>query len=167
VTKQDQEKLHQKEVVVADPGKAVALSVQWDVRVTDKRQASFTTYVERDGDEKQINEVLNKMINATNRIERIFELEALETRLEVLQKQLAQLHTDYDANYTRYKDEWSKSGRRGPIRMEARQTKYLDDNRGMQDRHHMEINALEAQIDIVRRKLGYAADSSADRRPVL
>ena len=148
--------------VAADP----ALRIQWDVRVSEKRQVSFITYVARDCPDEELNKVLDRCTKASNRLEWVYELEAMEDEVERLRKQLAQLHDDHGSRYDAYGKEWAERGRKGPLKLEAAQQKYLSDNINMQERRRLEITAAEAQIDILKRKI-HASNSGANSKPVL
>jgi hypothetical protein len=157
----------QSEVIVAKDDKDVALSVEWQVRISDKRALNFTTFVRRDCPIETISKLMDKLIFSTNRVELIFELEALEVKRQVLEKQLIQVMDGHTNLNDRFRREWDEGGRRGPLRLTDAQNKLLHDSHSLQNRHRLEISALEAQIDITKGKLANAPDRAADSGAVL
>ena len=133
--------------------KEIALQVQFDVRISDKKQIGLTSYIVRDCPDKDMNELLDKMGRAAQRLQWGNELEELERNIAHLTKQYGKLMEDRRVKDEEFRSQWDSSGRRGNYRPSGNEAKYLQDNAGMQERHRQEIDTMETQRDRILAKL--------------
>ena len=133
--------------------KEIALQVQFDVRISEKKQISLTSYIVRDCPDNDMNWLLDKMGRAAQRLQWVNELEELERSIAHLTKQYGKLMEDRRIKDEEFRSQWDSSGRRGNYRPSGNEAKYLQDNAGMQERHRQEIDTMETQRDRILAKL--------------
>jgi len=133
--------------------KEIALQVQFDVRISEKKQISLTSYIVRDCPDNDMNWLLDKMGRAAQRLQWVNELEELERSIAHLTKQYGKLMEDRRVKDEEFRSQWDSSGRRGNYRPSGNEAKYLQDNAGMQERHRQEIDTMETQRDRILAKL--------------
>jgi hypothetical protein len=138
---------------LAEKDNSVPIQFQLDVRISDKKQISLTTYVLRECPDEKINEVLDKLARGAQRLQWANELEELERSIAHLTKQYANLLEDRRTKDEEYRARWEDTGRRGSYKPSGNEAKYLQDNAGMQERHRTEIETMETQRTRILEKL--------------
>lgn len=101
--------------------KIPSIGISYQIELPGKKQIVLQSFVERDGDDKQFNKILDKMRIAGERQFAFGMVDVLKLQLEQEQK----LASDHAARMAQVdeniKREWGSGNRRGEVRLSAKQ----------------------------------------------
>jgi hypothetical protein len=135
--------------------KATACAVTITTQVGTNRSIVVQTYLARDADINDFHSVFDKLNKVVDRQEAKLQLEELEARLALSQKNLKNMSADFDRIEERAQKAWDDRGKKGAFKLSEAELTQKKQARGLIERTKEEVARLEADISRAR---GVVAD---------
>jgi len=135
-------------------GKDPFLNIAYTVALVDQRQFQFTTFVSRDCDKQQLDDVLDKLVKAGDRQRAYTNKKDFIERMEREEIMLAKAESMLATAMAQEKADWERRGKRGEYMPTAKDRKELNQLTSSMDAGRAAIKKYRDQIEECDRLIG-------------
>lgn len=133
-------------VVPTYTGDEIALGITYQVAIGERRSIVVQTHVGQSTSEKDINDLFDRLMKATDRVNAKYRLEELQREVKLTTNQFALSLDNITENKTKWQEEWERKGRRGTFEPAGNQREIMNNVEKQHERFRQTIANLEVEI---------------------